>query len=165
MTFAALATGILWKDPVQRTAKTGSRYATANIRIGSNAESLFVNVIAFDDAAQSELLRLREGDSVSVQGQAKINIYTARDGEPRVSLDINAAHVLALRQPPKEKKPRPKKPKATPEQSDTEPVFVDAVLPLRPPPKPKKPKPKPESEPPEQSGPAAWHDDIPFGRA
>jgi hypothetical protein len=43
------------------------------------------------------------GDSVSVQGPARLGVFQDKAGEHRASLDVTAAHVLALRQPAKAK--------------------------------------------------------------
>ncbi len=59
-------------------------------------------IAAFSDTAQTELLRLQDGDFFSAQGPLKAEVYE-KDGEHRVSLDMVAHHVLALRQPPKER--------------------------------------------------------------
>jgi single-stranded DNA-binding protein len=48
-------------------------------------------------------MRLTDGDSLSVQGAMKVELYQPEGGEARVSLSIIADHVLALRQPPKER--------------------------------------------------------------
>ena len=64
-----------------------------------------MNVIAFDEAVQSELLRLNAGDAVSIQCANRIIIFE-RKGEQRASLVVMASYVLAPRQPPKERKPR-----------------------------------------------------------
>jgi single-stranded DNA-binding protein len=45
---------------------------------------------------QAELMRLADGDAISVQGAFKIETYE-KDGVTRVSLSIVADHVFALR--------------------------------------------------------------------
>jgi single-stranded DNA-binding protein len=45
---------------------------------------------------QAELLRLQDGDAISVQGALKVELYD-KDGERRLSLSIVADNVLALR--------------------------------------------------------------------
>ena len=62
----------LWRDPAARQSKSGKQFTTALIKAGTQAETLWVNVVCFDTAAQSELLRLQAGDGVSVQGVAKL---------------------------------------------------------------------------------------------
>jgi hypothetical protein len=95
--------GSLWRDPVARTAKgSGKTFATALIKSGTPTESIWTNVVAFDEAPKAELLRLKAGESLSVQGPARLGVFE-KNGEHRASLDITAAHVVALRQPPRTK--------------------------------------------------------------
>jgi hypothetical protein len=49
-------------------------------------------------------MRLDEGDSCCVQGAFKAELYPPEGTPPKVSLSIIADHVLALRQPPRERK-------------------------------------------------------------
>ena len=64
-----LITGSLWRDPTARQSKAGKRYVTTLVKAGTPQEALWANVIAFDTAAQSELLRLQAGDAVAVQAR------------------------------------------------------------------------------------------------
>jgi single-stranded DNA-binding protein len=92
-----LISGSLWRDPVARQAKNNKQYVTCLLKSGTPTDAQWVNIVCFDQFAQSELLRLKAGDAVSVQGNAKISIYE-KAGAHRASLDVTAAHVLALRQ-------------------------------------------------------------------
>jgi hypothetical protein len=83
---------------VIRIAKTGKDFVTALMRSESPGETLWVNAVAFDEAAQGELMRLKAGESLSIQGAMKVSVYE-KAGEHRASLDVVASHVLALRQP------------------------------------------------------------------
>jgi hypothetical protein len=102
-----LLTGRLWRDPVSRQSRAGKPFVTALLKAGTQAESLWVNIVAFSETAQAELLRLHDHDSLAVQGAAKIGTFE-KNGEHRASLEVIAAHILALRQP---QKPRTAKPK------------------------------------------------------
>jgi single-stranded DNA-binding protein len=104
MTAFAIVTGSLFKAPEQRTSKTGRPYVTATIRAKDGDASQWWRVMAFSESAQVELMRLSEGDACSVQGSFKCELYQPDGGEERVSLSIVADHVLALRQPPRERK-------------------------------------------------------------
>jgi single-strand DNA-binding protein len=95
---AALASGPLWRDPEQRTSKAGNPFATAKLKVRSGDGFQFVGILAFDEAARDELLRLKAGETVSVQGALKVETYV-KDGETRISLTIMADHVQALHQP------------------------------------------------------------------
>jgi single-stranded DNA-binding protein len=100
----ALVTGALFRAPEQRTSKAGKPFVTATIRAKDGEASQWWRVTAFSETAQADLMRLEEGDSVSVQGAFKDELYQPEGSEPKVSLSIIADRVLALRQPPKERK-------------------------------------------------------------
>jgi single-stranded DNA-binding protein len=124
-----LVSGTLWRDPAARQSKaTGKQFVTALLKSGTPTDTQWWNVIAFDTTAQAELLRLQAGDAVAIQGTAKLGVFE-KNGEHRASLDVTAAHVLALRQP----KPVKAKQDATPRQADDreaapiQPEFDDAV--------------------------------------
>jgi single-stranded DNA-binding protein len=105
MTVFALVSGSLFRAPEQRTSKTGKPFVTATIVSKDGESSTFVNIVAFSDSAKEALLALGEGDALSAQGKATIGVYE-KNGEHRPSLSIVAEKVLALRQPPKERKAR-----------------------------------------------------------
>jgi single-stranded DNA-binding protein len=105
MSAFAIVTGALYRAPEQRTSKAGKLFVTATIRAKDGDASQWWKVAAFSESVQAEIMRLSEGDAVSVQGSFKAELYTFEGGEPRVSLSIVADKALALRQPPKERKP------------------------------------------------------------
>jgi single-stranded DNA-binding protein len=104
MTAFAIVTGVLFRAPEQKTSKNGKPYVTATIRAKDGETSLWWRLTAFSETAQAELMRLGDGDALSVQGAMKAELYQPEGGEPRVSLSIVANHALALRQPPRERK-------------------------------------------------------------
>jgi single-stranded DNA-binding protein len=104
MSAFAIVTGSLFRAPEQRTSKAGKPFVTATIRAKDGETTLWWKVVAFSDSAQAELMRLVDGDAVSIQGVFKAELYQPEGGEARVSLNIVADRVLALRQPPKERK-------------------------------------------------------------
>ncbi len=95
MSIHVLLTGILHKDPVERIAQNGSPYVTCNIRVEQGGETVWANVICFDEPTQAELLRIKAGDALSVQGKAAPKVYM-KDDEPKPSLQVTASHVLPL---------------------------------------------------------------------
>jgi single-stranded DNA-binding protein len=99
----ALITGALYRAPEQRTAKSGSKFVTATVRVKTGEAMQFVRIVMFSESGQAELLRLQDGDSLSIQGGLKAEVFE-KNGEHRVSLSLVADQVLALRQPPKERK-------------------------------------------------------------
>ncbi len=96
MTIFVLITGTLHKDAVPRTSQSGKEFTTANVRIEADGQTTWANVIAFDQAAQDELKRLQAGDTVSVQGKAKLGVFEGKDGQHRASLDVVAGSVTGL---------------------------------------------------------------------
>jgi single-stranded DNA-binding protein len=104
MTAFAIVTGALFRAPEQRTSKSGKPFVTATIRAKDGEASQWWRITAFSETAQAELMRLVDGDACSVQGAFKAELYQPEGGEAKVSLSIIADRVLALRQPPKERK-------------------------------------------------------------
>ena len=114
MTAFALVSGALSRVPEVKTSKAGKPFTSATIRtMGPDNSAEFWSILAFAEAAQAELSRLGEGDKVSIQGVLKIEPYTARDGQTRINRTIFADHVLALRQPPRERKAKAENPGRT----------------------------------------------------
>jgi single-stranded DNA-binding protein len=106
----ALITGILYRAPELRTAKTGRQFVTATLRGKEGESSQFLRITAFSESVQAELLRLQDGDALSVQGALKIETYIAVTGATKVSLSIVGEQILPLKQEPKKratKKPAP----------------------------------------------------------
>jgi single-stranded DNA-binding protein len=103
MTVFALVSGSLFRAPEKKTSKSGKDYVTATIRAKDGDASQFWRVTAFSESAQAELMRLVDGDAVSVQGPLKVETYE-KDGATKLSLSVVADRVLALRQPPKARK-------------------------------------------------------------
>jgi single-stranded DNA-binding protein len=136
MTAFVLVTGSLWKNPEQRSSsKSGKLFVTATLK--DDAE--FWSVTAFSESAQAELLRLGAGDALSAQGKLEIKTYTGNDGSQKIGRSIVADSVLALRAPPKERKPKAAKPAptaqdrttdATPETAAGGPAFFDDQIPF-----------------------------------
>jgi single-stranded DNA-binding protein len=112
MSAQALINGTLYRAAERRTAKSGRAFTIATLRSTEGQTSQFWRVTAFSESAGEELARLNEGEAVAVQGRLDIGTYD-KDGETRVSFQIIADHVLALRQPGKERKPKPAPPADT----------------------------------------------------
>jgi len=104
MTTHILLSGVLHKTAETRVSKSGRQYTLAKIRVKDGEASQWWQCFVFSESAQVELRRLEEGDVLAVQGVPKFEIYCPEGAEPRVSLSITVDHVLALRQPPKERK-------------------------------------------------------------
>lgn len=107
MTVHVLVTGTLFRAAEQKISQAHKRYVTATMKAASvdASNSEFWTVLAFSDTAQSELLRLSAGEKLAVQGGLKLTTFET-NGEIRISRTVFADSVLALRAPPKERKPK-----------------------------------------------------------
>jgi len=105
MSASVLVSGSPSRGPELKTAKSGKAYATATVKVAADNAVDFWSVLAFSETAQAELMRLGEGDKLSAQGSFKVEPYTARDGQTRINRTLFPDIVLALRQPPRERKP------------------------------------------------------------
>jgi single-stranded DNA-binding protein len=68
--------------------------------------SQYWRVIAFSEIVQAELLRLADGDTISMQGLLRAETYQAENGETKLSVDIIANALLPLRQSPRKREAR-----------------------------------------------------------
>jgi single-stranded DNA-binding protein len=106
MTIFALVSGSLFGEPNQKVSKAGRSYASSTLKVRDGDATQWIRVTVFSESAQAELMRLNDGDAISVQEVLKAETYTASVGSIKISLGIVADHVLALRQPPRERKPK-----------------------------------------------------------
>jgi single-stranded DNA-binding protein len=109
---AALVAGALFKTPEQKTSKTGKPFVTATIKVRDGEAFQWWRITVFSESAQAELMRLGEGDVLSAQGHLTAGLYTKDNGETKITFSIVADHILALRQPPRERKAKAPEPPA-----------------------------------------------------
>jgi single-stranded DNA-binding protein len=94
MSIDVLLSGRMAKPAEQRTARTGSTYALAQVIVPTEGEeSVLCSCIAFSRSAVEALLALDRGEAVSLAGKAKMNVWE-RDGETKVGLNITVDAVL-----------------------------------------------------------------------
>jgi single-stranded DNA-binding protein len=122
---AALISGSLYRAPELRTAKTGRQFVTATLRAKEGESSQFVRITAFSESVQAELLRLQDGDALSVQGRLTVETFITTTGAHKVSLSLVAENVLTLRQPPKKREPKTKP--ASSSAQERERAFDDSI--------------------------------------
>ncbi len=103
MTAYVLVSGAIFRVPEARTSKAGKPFWSATIKTKGDDAATWWKIIAFSESAGAALLRLSDGDAVSVQGSLKVETYE-RDGVTKVSLTCIADAVLPLRAAPKERK-------------------------------------------------------------
>ena len=93
----ALVSGKLYGQATQKTSRNGKPFTTAKVRIHTTGdETIFCNVIAFNDPAQAALLALGDGDAVALAGTLKPGVWVDQRGQARPSLDMTAAQVLTV---------------------------------------------------------------------
>ncbi len=95
MTTYTLVSGTLFREPERRMSKAGKSFVTATLRVKDGEAIQWWKVVAFSETVQAELMRLADGDAMSVQGAFKVETYE-KDGVTKLSLSIVADHVLAL---------------------------------------------------------------------
>jgi single-stranded DNA-binding protein len=94
MSITALITGKLIADPERRTGQSGKAYALAKIAAHDGDADSLVSVMAFGSAAE-QLAAMSKGDTVAVNGRAKVNTWAGRDGETKAGLSVTADAVLS----------------------------------------------------------------------
>jgi single-stranded DNA-binding protein len=132
MSTYALITGVIFRNPVQKTAKSGKPFTTCTIKAGADeGAGDFWAVLSFSESSQFELLRLEAGDAVSIRGKMKIETYVANDGTTKISRSIFADAALGLRPVPRTKQPKPAKAAPSHDQADqspsSAPTFDDDI--------------------------------------
>ncbi|OBS51577.1 hypothetical protein A8B73_15280 [Methylosinus sp. 3S-1] len=106
--------GTLFRAPEQKTAKSGKPYVSATIRCKEGDGSQFWRIMCFSESASAELMRLADGDALSVQGSMRAELYHPEGGEARINLTVFADAMLPLRPAPK---PRKMKEKVEPQRA------------------------------------------------
>ncbi|SFV15504.1 single-stranded DNA-binding protein [Pseudoduganella namucuonensis] len=90
----ALIAGRLHGHAEERTGQGGSTFVTCKVRTAAgNGDSIFCNVIAFNDDARHALLALGDGDSVAMSGALTPKVWTDKQGNAHPALDL-VAHTV-----------------------------------------------------------------------
>jgi single-stranded DNA-binding protein len=97
-----LITGTLFRVPERRMSKACKPFVTATLRCKSGDLIEWWNGTAFSEPAHAELMRLKAGEAVAIQGTLKVSVFE-KNGEHRARLDVAASHVTTLRQPRRER--------------------------------------------------------------
>jgi single-stranded DNA-binding protein len=92
-----LVSGRLFGEAQIRTGQNGKRFVTCKVRATTNdGDTIFVNVIAFDDEVQSKLLALNDADSVALSGALTPKVWTDKNGLVKPALDMVVVRVLSV---------------------------------------------------------------------
>jgi single-stranded DNA-binding protein len=90
-----LVGGRLYGEAQIRTGQNGKRFVTCKVRATTNdGDTVFVNVIAFDDDVQTALLALTDSDSVALSGALTPKVWTDKNGLIKAAIDMVAHKVL-----------------------------------------------------------------------
>jgi single-stranded DNA-binding protein len=90
-----LIAGKLYGTATERTGQSGKPFVVAKVRAAvGNAESVFVNVVAFSDSVKAALLALSDGDSMALAGTLTPKAWVDRNGDAKPALDMVAHGVL-----------------------------------------------------------------------
>jgi single-stranded DNA-binding protein len=93
----ALIAGRLYGQAEERTGQSASTFVTCKVRVATDdGDTIFCNVIAFDDYVRHTLLALGDGDSVSLSGALTPKVWTDKQGNTRPALDLIAHAVLTV---------------------------------------------------------------------
>ncbi|HKR41400.1 MAG TPA: single-stranded DNA-binding protein [Paraburkholderia sp.] len=91
-----LVGGRLYGEAQIRTGQNGRRFVTCKVRATTNdGDTIFVNVIAFDDDVQTALLALTDADSVALTGALTPKVWTDKNGLIKPAMDMVAHRVIA----------------------------------------------------------------------
>jgi single-stranded DNA-binding protein len=88
-----LITGKLIADPEQRTGQSGKPYTRATVAAHDGDGDALVSVMAFGTVGE-QLAAMTKGDTVALNGRAKLNSWTGRDGVTRTGLSLTADAML-----------------------------------------------------------------------
>jgi single-stranded DNA-binding protein len=92
----ALVTGKVFGAPAQKVGKSGKPFAVCKVRAPMHdGESIFINVIAFDQNPCAALMGLGDGDAVALAGLLTPKVWTDREGVSKPALDMVAQQVMS----------------------------------------------------------------------
>jgi len=127
MSTVVLVQGTLFRAPERKASKAGNMFAVATLKERDGQDTRWWKVFAFSNHVQEELLRLSDGDALTVQGSLRAEAYDNGDGV-RVSLSVTADHILAIKQPkPKRERKQPEPEKPPPSRYGDPRPFDDTV--------------------------------------
>lgn len=94
-----LVGGRLYGEAQIRTGQNGKRFVTCKVRATTNdGDTIFVNVIAFDEDVQKRLLALSDADSVALSGAITPKVWTDKNGLVKPAIDMVVVRVLSIQE-------------------------------------------------------------------
>src|SRR5258708_4869148 len=90
--------GNLGKEPKLEVAKEGAPLTKFSLAVwqGKNIETMWLNVVCWNELAEKAERELDKGSKVFVQGRLQMKSYTDKQGIKRQSLDLVATTVQPL---------------------------------------------------------------------
>ena len=104
MSFQAMITGKLTRNPQTKTSKNGNPYVWMLLSVPTEQERMSASVLGFDDSVTEIMGKLTAGDEIAITGTASINQWEREDGSISVSLNVIASQVMTMYQHRKKKK-------------------------------------------------------------
>lgn len=93
-----LISGKVHARAVQRMGQSGRQFTCAKVlATTARGESVFCDVVAFDEVAQVALLALDAGDAVSLAGGLSPGVWTDKHGVAKPTLHVVANAVISVR--------------------------------------------------------------------
>jgi single-stranded DNA-binding protein len=93
----ALISGRIHGVAEQRQGQGGSVYVTCKLKaMSDNGDTIMCNVITFKDELRNLLMRLNDGDSISLSGSINPIVWTDKQGKVRPALDMVAHSGIGL---------------------------------------------------------------------
>ncbi|WP_445730681.1 single-stranded DNA-binding protein [Methylocystis sp. IM2] len=87
MSFTGTLSGYVFRDPETRTAKSGKDYAIVTVKDRNGERNDFWRCMIFGDAIAAAM-ELRDGEFCEVTGEPKFELYTDKEGKPRIGLSL-----------------------------------------------------------------------------
>jgi hypothetical protein len=96
MSARALIAGRLYKNPERKVSRAGRPYVAAVVMEGAGDSATWWRIASFNDVISDELVRLSDGDAISVSGTFSAQPYT-KGGETRVGFSLVVDKIISAR--------------------------------------------------------------------
>jgi single stranded DNA-binding protein len=115
----AAVMGRLAGEVTHRHTSEGKPYVTFTVAVAAKGsdETEWVNAAAFEDVAAQMPPGAIRGERIYIEGKARVNRWTTKEGQPRANLQITASRLMVLnrigrRKPKVERTSRPRQPRS-----------------------------------------------------
>jgi single-stranded DNA-binding protein len=90
--------GVVARDAEQRTSKAGKPYVRFGVGVGYGDATEWINVTTFSQSLIEIAAALTKGSKVYIEGQLRVDRWTAQDGAAKVGLSAVAFRLELLNQ-------------------------------------------------------------------